>query len=58
MQIEKVEEAIYEAERFIEKARLALKRAEGRKYFYIAKENASCLRASLDLTRSLAELRK
>ena len=58
MKIEKVEQAICEAERFIEKTKLALKRAKGRKYFYIAKENASCLRASLDLTRSLAELRK
>ena len=58
MKIEKVEEAIYEARRFILKANLALKRAEGRKYFYIAKENVACRRASLDLTRSLAELRK
>ena len=58
MEIEKVVKAIEEAERFIGKAKLALKRAEGRKYFYIAKENASCRRASLDLTRALAELRK
>jgi len=58
MTIEKVMKAIEEAERFIEKAKLALKRAEGRKYFYIAKENASCRRASLDLTRALSEMRK
>ena len=58
MQIEKVKEAICEATRFIKKARLVLKRAEGRKYLYINKENAACRRASMDLTRSLAELRK
>ncbi|KKL93359.1 hypothetical protein LCGC14_1875450 [marine sediment metagenome] len=58
MEIEKVEEAIYEARRFIDKANLALQRVGDSKYFYYGKETAACRRASMDLTRSLAELRK
>ena len=58
MEIEKVKEAIYEAERFVTKAKLAVKRVEGQKYFYVSKETAACRRSSMDLTRSLAEMRK
>ena len=58
MEIEELEEAIYEARRFIDKANLALQRVSNSKYFYCSKETAACRRASLDLTRSLAELRK
>ncbi len=58
MEIEKVEEAIYEARRFIDKANLALQRVGKSKYFYCSKETAACRRSSMDLTRSLAELRK
>ncbi len=58
MEIEKVEEAIYEARRFIDKANLALQRVSNSKYFYCNKETAACRRSSMDLTRSLAELRK
>jgi len=55
---EKVKEAIYEAERFITKAKLALGKTEGKKYLYANKENGACRRSSMDLTRVLAELRK
>ncbi len=64
MEIEKVEEAIYEARRFIDRANLVL-HGEGckpfsgnSKYLYCGKETAACRRSSMDLTRSLAELRK
>lgn len=58
MKIEKVEEAIYEARRFIDKANLARQLMETKKYWFMSKETAACRRASMDLTRSLAELRK
>ena len=58
MQIEKVEEAIYEARRFIDKAELALAKMNSKKWFCWSKETAACKRSSLDLTRALAELRK
>ncbi len=58
MEIEKVEEAIYEARRFIKKAELAVERVGSSKYFYCSKETAACRRSSMDLTRSLAELKK
>ena len=57
MEIEKVEEAIYEARRFIDKALKVSRGMESNKYFW-GKEVASCHRSSMDLTRSLAELRK
>ncbi len=58
MQIEKVKEAIQEARKFIDKANLALQRIGNSEYFYCSKETAACRRSSMDLTRSLAELRK
>ncbi len=59
MEIEKVEEAINEARRFIKKAVKVLRRNDKEKYaIYCSKETAACRRSSMDLTRSLAELRK
>lgn len=64
----KLEEAIKEAERFLVAARKVkiniihgIGPSEGRSWPTVkwpSKENATCLRASLDLTRALAELRK
>ena len=60
MKLEKLHKAIAEAERFL----IIAKRAEGsllnKKYAYItgSKETAAARRASMDLTRALAELRK
>ena len=58
MKIERVEEAISEARRFIPKAEKALKLLKKKKYWFMSKETAACRRSSMDLTRSLAELRK
>ncbi len=58
MEIEKVEQAIREARRFIDKANLALQRVGKSKYFYCGKETAACRRSSMDLTRALADLRR
>ncbi len=58
MEIEELEEAIYEARRFIDKANLALHQAGNSNFLYCGKETAACRRSSMDLTRSLAELRK
>ena len=72
MKISKLTKAISEAKRFLAAAQEAQDRFEmdwerdrrifklANKEFYInyGKENATCKRASLDLTRSLAELRK
>lgn len=57
MEIENVVEAIHEARRFIGKAKKVLKGMENSRYFW-GKETAACRRSSMDLTRSLAELRK
>ena len=62
MKISKVEKAITEARRFIDKAHPAVAKIKDMQskglYFAGSKETAACRRASLDLTRSLAELRK
>ena len=52
--------AIIEAEGFLRRAKKAKARLEEDKYAEISgsKETAACKRASMDLTRSLAELRK
>jgi hypothetical protein len=66
---EKVKEAINEAKRFIKKAELLIESRKeqrsyeygGVKHFYDApsgKESGATRRASLDLTRALAEMRK
>ena len=56
----KLIDAMEEANRFLKKAGGALKRLEDDKYASISgsKETGACRRASLDLTRSLARLRK
>jgi hypothetical protein len=54
--------AMAEARRFLRKAEAAQKRMKdgeplGPHYYSGTKENAACKRASLDLTRTLADLR-
>jgi len=58
--ITKINNAMYEATRFIGRAKLAHRRlcAEGGIPYWATKETAACKRASMDLTRALAELRK
>jgi len=59
-----LDNAIYEAERFVAKAKLAKLRIEterrekGDWIQVISHETAACRRASLDLTRALATLRR
>lgn len=56
---EKLNGAISEARRFIENAEAAMKRLSNDDYAkYGSKETAAARRASMDLTRALAELRK
>ena len=56
---EKLNSAIIEAERFIEKAKLAQVRLANDDWAkYRCKEASAAKRASMDLTRSLTELRK
>lgn len=60
--IDKLQDAINEAHRFLDKANTAKARliAEKSQQYgcYSTKEMASAKRASMDLTRSLSELRK
>ena len=60
MELLKLRDARAEARRFVIKADEAIKRLENDKYASIvgSPETAACRRASLDLTRALAELRK
>ncbi len=65
MKAEALEKAFEEAERFIELAKKVEivhdKYANGKPYVHVkdyTKETAACKRASLDLTRALAEMRK
>jgi hypothetical protein len=64
MRIDKLNIAIAEANRFLKSAKLAQVRIwetqakEGECAVVVSKENGSCRRASMDLTRALAELRK
>jgi hypothetical protein len=60
MHIDKLTNAIAEAERFIEKAhKAAFKiRTDSLTTISGSKETATCKRASMDLTRALADLRK
>ena len=60
MEVGKIQYAIREAGMFIIKARDAMRRLEKDEMAHISgsKETAACRRASMDLTRSLAELRK
>lgn len=59
MNIEQLDIAIFEAERFISKAEELKKlHANSSGYFYCSKESGSVKRSSMDLTRALADLRK
>lgn len=59
MKIDKLEAAITEAVRFLEMAKKAEERLKSDSYAQFGcKETGAVRRASLDLTRSLAELRK
>ncbi len=52
-------EAMEETQRFLTAARLAQKRLKDDKYSHFGSpETAACRRASMDLTRALAKLRK
>lgn len=56
--IREYEEAIYEAERFIKKARLAITALESDEFYWSGPHTAAAKRSSLDLTKILAKLRK
>ncbi len=63
MEIETLKTAMQEAERFLKRAEILLKKStedgEFKHYrFNSSKDSASVKRASLDLTRSLADLRQ
>lgn len=63
MEIETLKTAMQEAERFLKRAEILLKKStedgEFKHYhFHSSKDSASVKRASLDLTRSLADLRQ
>lgn len=59
MNVTKIDRAVSEAKRFIEAAERAKARLEADGFAGMgSKETGACRRASLDLTRSLAELRK
>ena len=56
---DKICDAIFEAKRFIEKAKLAMKQAEDADVpLDPSREAGACRRASMDLTRALAEMRR
>jgi hypothetical protein len=57
--IDKIDEAVFEARRFIRRAtewRKILKKDKSA--VYGSKQGGACKRSSMDLTRALAELRK
>lgn len=58
MEIKDLKECISEAKRFIKRAKTAKQRIEEDKWLWKSKETAAARRASLDLTRALAELRR
>jgi len=61
MNYDTLQRAIAEAQRFIEMAQKVSYHEYGRQKYFIdepSKESASCKRASLDLTRTLADLRQ
>ena len=55
---ETVRDAMKEAERFLQAARNALAVTTPVSFFYGTKESGALRRASMDLTRALAEMRK
>ena len=50
-------DAIFEAQRFIKAAEVAIEKISEEEYFYGGKESAAARRASMDLTRSLVKIR-
>lgn len=58
MQVEKILIAIEEARRFIDRAEAAVGEADGEAETSAGVASAACRRASLDLTRSLAVMRR
>ena len=59
MNTAKIDKAILEAHRFLRAVEAARRRLEAdRMADFGCKETAACRRASMDLTRALAELRK
>jgi hypothetical protein len=57
--LHRIRKAVTEADRFMQKAELARRAIESNQYFPItgSKDVAAMKRASMDLTRALAELR-
>jgi hypothetical protein len=64
MKLDKLETAIDEAERFLKKAHVAyrmftaVENSPSYGHLEYTKETAACTRASMDLTRALADLRR
>lgn len=58
MKTESIDKAIAEAKRFIEKASELKKVAVGKTGYLYPKESGAVKRASMDLTRTLADLRQ
>ncbi len=60
MKEQDVKDAVFEAERFLKRAKALLSKVNGDKFamYHNPKESGAVRRASLDLTRSLAEMRK
>lgn len=56
--VEKYEQAIDEAIKFIEKAKKAIKAYEKNEYYWGGRDTASAKRASMELSMALIELRK
>lgn len=59
MNLKQLDAAIFEAERFLQKANeLRRNRGAPSGHFYGSKESGSVKRSSMDLTRALADLRR
>jgi hypothetical protein len=58
MNIKKLDVAIFEAMRFLQKANELRNHGAPSGYFYGSKESGSVKRSSMDLTRALADLRR
>lgn len=58
MKTEELKKTIFEAERFLERAKGLIKEQEGYSILWHPTEVASVKRSSMDLTRQLAKLRK
>lgn len=58
MQDDKVKSAVAEAKRFLKAAEAWRKASEAHGYYYCPRESGALRRASMDLTRALADMRK